>query len=136
MMDGSTQGSAHSLGRHIEDCIQACMACAHICNVCESDMVGMAQQAPEDLTTRCIRLCRECADICFLSAQWMGRGSVFAVRMCALCAELCDLCAGLCEEHAPYHALCADCAKECRRCAALCHKMVAESVPNPSAVSA
>lgn len=132
----SSHGSKHSLGRHIEDCIQACMACAHICNTCGNDMVGMPQQAAHDLTARCIRLCRDCADVCMLSAQWMGRGSVFAVRMCALCAELCELCAGLCEQHAPHHALCGDCAKECRRCAALCHKMVVESVPNPSAVSA
>ena len=47
-MTGDSSGqSAHSLGQHIEDCIQACLACAHLCNTCGSDMIGMQQSLIE-----------------------------------------------------------------------------------------
>ena len=132
MSPRSTSASKHSFGHHMEHCIEACLACAKICNTCGDDMIGMAHPAPQDLTARCIRLCRDCADICLLAAQWMGRHSAFSTRICALCAELCELCAGVCEQHAPHHPLCGDCAKQCRRCAEMCHKMVVESVPPAS----
>ena len=122
-----------SVDQHRLDCIQACLDCARICNTCGDDMVGMEMSDKADereLMTRCIRLCRDCSDICILAAQWMGRTSAFAVRLCAFCVEMCELCAGVCEQHAPHHAMCGDCAKECRRCAELCHKMVLESVPS------
>jgi hypothetical protein len=128
----SSLKGGQSVGQHMEDCIKACLSCAHICNRCGDDMVGMSHHADHDLMARCIRLCRDCADICLLAAQWMGRNSAFSMRICALCAELCELCAGVCEEHAPHHPLCGDCAKECRRCAELCHKMVVETVPDAS----
>jgi hypothetical protein len=131
----SSPMAGHSVSQHMEDCIEACLACARICNTCGDDMIGMSHHADQDLMARCIRLCRDCADICLLAAQWMGRNSVFSVRICALCAELCEVCAGVCEQHAPHHALCGDCAKECRRCAEICHKMVLESVPAASGMN-
>lgn len=126
----------HSIGQHRIDCIQACLDCARLCNTCGDDMIGMPHEAKRDLMTRCIRLCRDCADICLLSAQWLGRTSAFAVRLCAWCAEVCELCAGLCEEQAPHHDLCGDCAAACRRCAELCHKMVLETVPAAAGANA
>jgi len=128
----SIAAAPHSIDQHRTDCIQACLDCARLCNTCGDDMIGMPHETEQDLMTRCIRLCRDCADICLLSAQWMGRTSAFAVRLCAWCAEVCELCAGLCEEQAPQHALCGDCAAACRRCAELCHKMVMETVPSSS----
>ena len=128
----SMAAAPHSIDQHRIDCIQACLDCARLWNTCGDDMIGMPHETEQDLMTRCIRLCRDCADICLLSAQWMGRTSAFAVRMCAWCAEVCELCAGLCEEQAPHQALCGDCAAACRRCAELCHKMVMETVPSSS----
>ena len=128
----STDPMERSVGQHVNECIEACLACARICNTCGDDMIGMSHQSSQDLMARCIRLCRDCADICLLAAQWMGRTSAFAIRMCALCAELCEVCAGVCEEHAPHHPLCGDCARDCRRCAEMCHKVVMESVPAAS----
>lgn len=122
-----------SVDQHRLDCIQACLDCARICNTCGDDMIGMdmsEDHEASELMTRCIRLCRDCSDLCILTAQWMGRTSAFAVRLCAFCVEMCELCAGVCEQHAPHHAMCGDCAKECRRCAELCHQMVLQSVPS------
>jgi hypothetical protein len=132
MSGGPSSLAEQSMGQHMDPCLDACLACAKICNTCADDMLGISHPAPQDLTARCIRLCRDCADLCLLAAQWMGRNSAFSIRICALCAELCELCAGVCEQHTPHHSLCGDCAKECRRCAESCHRMVAESVPPAS----
>jgi len=112
--------------KQIKDCIAACEACARICGECHDDMIGMSHEGHAgdmDLMARCIRLCRECADICHLSAAWMSRLSPFSEAVCRLCAEICDTCAEACEQHAPEHALCGPCAKECRRCAEACRHM-------------
>lgn len=111
---------------HYQDCIDACFSCAEICNACSDDMIGMEGHGKRDVETlmaRCIRLCRDCADICLLSAALMSRNSPYAEQFCGLCAEICDSCAEACEAHAPHHPMCGDCAKECRRCADLCREM-------------
>ena len=44
-------------------------------------MIGMEGDGKKDVETlmaRCIRLCRDCADICLLSAALMSRNSPFA----------------------------------------------------------
>jgi Domain of Unknown Function (DUF326) len=114
----------HQMTDAMKQCIEACYACARICNECHDDMIGMEHHGGGDLMARCIRLCRDCADICLLSASWMSRLSTLSERLCRLCAEVCDACAEVCEQHAPHHPLCGACAKECRRCAERCREMV------------
>jgi hypothetical protein len=112
------------LTKHYENCIAACWSCARICNTCSDDMIGMDPQGHDmDLMARCTRLCRECADVCSLSAQWMSRLSPLTEEMCRFCARVCDECAELCERHAAHHALCGPCGEECRRCASMCREM-------------
>ena len=106
-----------------KQCIDACFSCARLCETCHDDMIGMPSHGDTQLMERCIRLCRECADICAMAARWMSRVSPLADRLCRFCADICDLCAEACEQHAPHHALCGPCAEECRRCADLCRKM-------------
>jgi len=110
--------------KHYRECIAACFACAQTCETCGDDMIGMDHRGDQTLMAQCIRLCRECADICVLAGQWMSRGSAMADRLCGLCADICDTCAKICEAHAPHHALCGPCATECRRCAELCRRMM------------
>ena len=117
----------HQLSQQMKDCIEACWACAQICNTCSDDMIGMDHKGDTQLMERCIRLCRECADICVMSAQWMSRMSPVSAPLCRLCAEVCDLCAEACEQHAPHHALCGPCAQECRQCADRCRSMASEA---------
>ncbi len=111
-----------SLTQQTKDCIAACFACSQICNTCSDDMIGMQHEGNTQLMERCIRLCREGADLCALAAQWMSRVSPLSGRLCRLCAEVCEMCAESCEHHAPHHALCGPCARECRRCAELLQK--------------
>jgi hypothetical protein len=113
----------HMRNQH-QQCIEACLACAEICDYCSNEMIGMDGGAHKELMRQCIRICQDCADICALSARWMSRLSASAELLCDRCAEICDHCAEVCERHAAHHALCGDCAAECRRCAALCRGMV------------
>jgi len=116
-----------TLSQQHQNCLNACFSCAQMCEACANDMIGMEHhdhQHHNDLMTRCIRLCRDCADICVLAAQFISRSSQRAESLCRLCAEICDECAEVCERHAPQHAMCGPCAEECRRCADLCREMV------------
>lgn len=79
------------LNQEMKDCMTACFRCSHICNRCGDDMIGMETHQNAELTSRCIRLCRECADICVLSAQWLGRRSLLSTQICRFCAEVCDM---------------------------------------------
>ena len=110
--------------KHYQECIAACFACAQTCETCSDDMIGMDHHGDQKLMAQCIRLCRECTDICVLAGRWMSQGSAMSDRLCGLCADICDSCAEVCEQHAPHHALCGPCATECRRCAELCRKMI------------
>ena len=104
-------------------CIDACVACAQECEHCanaclsERDVKKMAD---------CIRLDRDCADICWSSAGWMSRDSQFAADLCRLCAEICDACGAECEKHEAEH--CQHCAEACRRCAEECRQMASAGV--------
>jgi hypothetical protein len=79
--------------------------------------------------TRCIELCRDCADIYLLDAQFMSRHSSFHVETCRVCADACEACAAECERMARSHegdmqTVLQRCADVCRRCAESCREMV------------
>jgi len=85
------------------------------------DMRGMS---------KCIELCRDCADICLLDAQLMSRNSPFHIQSCALCADVCEACATECERMVASHegdmkSLLQRCADICRHCAEACRQMAA-----------
>lgn len=103
-----------------EECIKACQACMDACNHCfsaclEEDHVKMMAQ--------CIRLDRECADICALAVKAMQTNSPFAGQICGLCADICQACGEECRKHDHDH--CQKCADACFSCAEACRKMAA-----------
>jgi hypothetical protein len=97
----------------------ACNDCAAACERCATACLGETDVA---MLARCIRLDRDCADICRLAAAFMARDSDHAVGLCSLCADICDTCADECERHA-HMEHCARCAEACRRCARECREM-------------
>jgi hypothetical protein len=118
--------SAIELGDYLRDaqqqyhaCIEACVACWTACEMCSDACLD--DEKPGEMA-RCIRLDRDCADLCRLAAAAMIRGSENARRICALCAEVCELCAKECARHT-HHAHCRVCADACTRCAAECRRM-------------
>jgi hypothetical protein len=99
-------------------CIQACQRCAQACEHCANACLGEKDVA---MMSECIRLDRDCADICWTSAAWMSRDSRFARDLCRLCATVCDACGAECGKHKHEH--CQRCAEACRTCATECRRM-------------
>jgi Domain of Unknown Function (DUF326) len=103
-------------------CIEACVQCAQECERCgaaclkENDAAGLME---------CIRLDRDCAQLCWAAAAFMSRSSPFADGLCRLGADICDACAVECAKHEHDH--CQQCARACRTCAEECR--AAASVP-------
>ncbi|RSL29832.1 hypothetical protein D7Z54_29230 [Salibacterium salarium] len=48
------------------------------------------------MMAECIRLDRECADICAFAAKAMQSNSPFAKQICDLCADICQACVDEC----------------------------------------
>jgi hypothetical protein len=103
----------------IEACVRGAEECEHCADAClnEPDVKAMAE---------CIRLDRDCAEICWTAAAYMSRGSHFMHQLCGLCADICDACAAECEKHEAEH--CQRCAEACRRCAEACRRMAGAAV--------
>lgn len=101
-----------------KNCIDACLACAAICNHCASSCL---QEKDLPMMARCIQLDMECAAICYTAAQWMSLGSEKAKDLCRLCAEACRRCADECSKHKHEH--CQECAAACKACAEACAAM-------------
>jgi len=96
--------------------IQKLMACALSCENCAT-----ACLAEEDIAmmANCIKLDRDCADICVLAARLLQRNSDIAHQYLVLCEEICRMCADECGKHQQEH--CQKCAEACRDCAEVCH---------------
>lgn len=94
-------------------CVEACEHCATAC-LQEDDVKMMAP---------CIRLDRDCADICALTARFVARGSEHAAHLMRECAEICRLCGEECGKHEKDH--CQACAEACRRCEEACRQAMA-----------
>jgi hypothetical protein len=100
-------------------CIEACLACASLCNNCASSCL---QEKDVKMMASCIQLDMECAVLCYASAQLMSMDSARVIDFCRLCAEVCTACAASCEEHDNNH--CKACAAACKKCARECMKIV------------
>jgi hypothetical protein len=99
-------------------CIEECLKCMEICNSCYS---ACLQESDVKMMVECIRLDRECADICALAAKSMSSNSPFAKEICQLCAKICEACGNECKKHEHQH--CKECADACFRCAEACKLM-------------
>lgn len=93
-------------------CIAACEHCADAC---------LSEDNPSSLA-ECIRLNRDCADICQLALTYISRDSVYADSAVEECADICIDCAEECEKHDHDH--CKNCAEACRACAKACGAFV------------
>ena len=61
---------------------------------------------------------QDCADICRLTGQLLGRNSESADKFIKLCGEICLDCATECNKHDAEH--CRICAEACSGCAEMC----------------
>lgn len=98
--------------------IDACLACAAICNHCASSCL---REKDVRMMADCIQNDMECAAICYAAAQLMSLGSGLSKAFCKLCAEQCRKCAAECSKHNNEH--CRECAAACNACAQACESM-------------
>lgn len=87
----------------VRDCIDNCLAAAQVCEWCADACLD-----EEAEMERCIRLCRDVADLCTLHARFMARRSGYSTDLAAICADALEACAEECSQHDHEH---------CQRCA-------------------
>ena len=100
-----TDKQYYNLVQTLHECMEACNHCYDAC-LKEKDMTMMAE---------CIRLDRECADICAFLEQSLTRNSPFASDLATICAKVCGACGNECQKHNHDH---------CQNCAETCFKYV------------
>src|ERR1051325_3791013 len=109
----------HQENKYIINELNVCVAeCNHCFNACLNE---------KDITmlSRCIKLNRECADICQITVSILARGSEHAQLFLKLCATMCSLCAEECIRHSHEH--CQICANTCKKCANACNASIMAS---------
>lgn len=116
-----TQQAHHHQSGQMEQCIQNCQNCHHICL---ETVTHCLQKGGKHAEAAHIRLLLDCTEICQTSANFMLRGSELHTRTCGVCAEVCERCAEDCERMGD-DAQMKTCADVCRRCAELCRQMAA-----------
>ncbi|WP_408006372.1 four-helix bundle copper-binding protein [Pseudalkalibacillus sp. A8] len=102
-----------SLINTLHECMVACNHCYDAC-LREDDVKMMVD---------CIRLDRECADMCAFLEQALGRGTPFTTELVKACADICEACGNECKKHDHDH--CQKCADACFKCADACRNHAA-----------
>lgn len=106
-------------GGRMDDCIDNCFEAAQASEWCADQCIEMGDQS----MARCIRLCRDVADVSTLHARFIVRNSAFESELAALCADLCEECASECAQFDADH--CQVCADVLQTCARSCRDMAA-----------
>ena len=106
----------------LQACLDACLTCLAACEHCATACLA---EPDVGMMAQCVRLDRDCADACALTARLLMRSSGLHPEACRLCAVACERCAGECGKHAAHHEHCRRCAVACRACAELCRSLAA-----------
>lgn len=106
----------------LETVAQAVFECQQACNKCFDGCLNEENIKP---LTDCIRLDRECADVCGVVIDFVGREGSVTNDLISICATICKACADECAEHADHHDHCRECAEACLACAKVCREYLA-----------
>ncbi len=101
-----------------QHCITACLTCLAACERCATRC--LQEPDPQHLTN-CIRLDRQCAVLCGMTAQLLAMESEYSPDACKLCADACEKCGQQCTMHEHDH--CQNCATACFECAESCRSI-------------
>lgn len=96
----------------LHDCMAACNYCYDAC----------LQEDHSNHMSECIRLDRECADMCNYLESAIARNSPFIQELAVVCAKICEACGEECKQHDMDH--CQQCADACFQCANACRQLV------------
>lgn len=123
-MMGSMPASSMGLDNAaMQECIEACNACAMAATMC-ADADGGEGMA------RCASMCMNMADMATTMMRMMlrptGHDSAVMTAMLQACVAMCEACAAECEQHAEMHEHCRVCAMACRNMMEACQGMMAK----------
>ncbi|MCD8029775.1 MAG: four-helix bundle copper-binding protein [Bacteroides sp.] len=104
MMDDKVKNMNRMLGK-----------CVAVCNFCFDSCL---REENVEMMKECIRLDKECAEICALTLSLVASGSEMAGEALTLCAAICEKCGEECGKHDNDH--CRKCAETCLACAEAC----------------
>jgi hypothetical protein len=113
----SSPEMAIQLSEAEQRCVEHCNEAAAICEWCADESAG------EEGVSKCLRLCRDVADVASLHARFVARDSAYSDSLAELCADLCEACAEECARHDNEH--CRACAAVLPACAESCRRMAA-----------
>lgn len=105
-----------------KDLLRILAECATECETCFD--ASLDNERTEELI-RVIRLCRDCARICYATSSFVASNSKHAKHLAKECAEICKECAEACgnntnveQESMPCMKICKECEEACREFAA------------------
>jgi hypothetical protein len=108
------------------DCLDACTACAAVCNEASHHCLAQIQKGSTDKDhhARAHHLAMDCATVCAASAALVARQSPLMDLQCNACADACRRCAEECEKDQSDASIMKDCVRICRECERSCREMV------------
>lgn len=101
-------------------------ACVEAMNACNVSYVSNLKQYDLEKLCDCIRINRDCAEICAFTVQALSQGNAFATHMAEVCAEACEACVAECSKHNQAHSQ--ECVEACRKCAQMCRELAGMTV--------
>ncbi|WP_338473215.1 four-helix bundle copper-binding protein [Niallia sp. XMNu-256] len=113
---GNTYAIGDQLNTYLKECLDACNLCIQACNEC----FDLCCTSPKEEYANCLKILRDCSDICALVSQMISRNSVNAKLISSFCANICDACAKACEKFDD--PIWRKCAEICRQCADACRE--------------
>nr|WP_233341106.1 four-helix bundle copper-binding protein [Haloprofundus sp. MHR1] len=106
---------------HLDDeereCVELCNEATEVCEWCADECAGEGEEM-----ARCLRLCRDVADIASLHARFMARDSNYSTELAEVNAGVAEECAEECDRHDAEH--CQVCADVLRECAESCRNLI------------
>jgi hypothetical protein len=108
------------------DCLDACTACAAVCNEASHHCLSQVSRGGSDKEqhSRNHHLTMDCAAICGLSAALVARMSPLMVEQCTACADACRRCGEECSRDTDAAEIMTECARLCRECERSCREMI------------
>ncbi|MDT0691627.1 four-helix bundle copper-binding protein [Salegentibacter sp. F188] len=109
-------------GKTNKDLLQILAECATECDTCFD---ASLDNEKTDALARVVRLCRDCAKICYATLSFVASNSSHAKHLAKACADICDECAEVCGNHTNHEQECLPCMKICQKCAEACREFAA-----------
>lgn len=92
---------------------------------CENCFDACLENDRTEKLIRQIRLCRDCAKICYATSSFIASNSRHAKHLAKECADVCKDCAEACSNKEGTEDELMPCAQICRKCEEACRKFAA-----------